>query len=170
LTRQKLYSLDELARRLSQLKAQGKKIVLANGCFDLIHVGHIRYLREAKARGDILVVALNSDSSIRQLKGSGRPLLEESERAEIIASFEFVDFVTIFDALTVEHVLRRLQPHVHAKGSDYTQETVPEKDTARAIKAEIAITGGPKVRSTSEIIKEIKKNLKSLQERHFQDN
>jgi len=164
LTRQKFFPLDELAQKIAHLKDQGKRIILANGCFDLIHVGHIRYLREAKARGDILVVALNSDRSIRQLKGSGRPLLEEGERVEIIAALEFVDFVTIFDDLTVEKVLRRLQPHVHAKGSDYSPETVPEKETAKAIKADIAITGGPKVRSTSDIIKEIKRKFSPGQE------
>lgn len=170
MTRQKFFALDELAREIARLKDRGKKIVLANGCFDLIHVGHIRYLREAKTRGDILVVALNSDHSIRQLKGPGRPLLEERERVEIMAGLEFVDFVTIFDDLTVEKVLRLLQPHVHAKGSDYTQETVPERETAKAIKAEIAITGGPKVRSTSEIIKEIKRKFSPNREKNSADN
>jgi D-glycero-beta-D-manno-heptose 1-phosphate adenylyltransferase len=128
---------------------------LANGCFDLIHVGHIRYLKEAKNQGDILVVALNSDSSIAKLKGKGRPLLKEQERAEIIGSFFFVDYLIIFEQPNVEHILRALKPDVHAKGSDYTKETVPERETIREYGGEIAITGGPKVRSTSEILREI---------------
>ncbi len=128
---------------------------MANGCFDLIHVGHIRYLKEAKNQGDILVVALNSDSSIAKLKGKGRPLLKEQERAEIIGSFFFVDYLIIFEQPNVEHILRALKPDVHAKGSDYTKETVPERETIREYGGEIAITGGPKVRSTSEILREI---------------
>lgn len=159
MTREKIYPLNELVPKLNRLKKLGKTIVLANGCFDLIHVGHIRYLRQAKAKGDVLVVALNSDKSVRYLKGPGRPLIDENERAQIISSFEFVDFVTIFNDLTVEKVLLRLKPHIHAKGSDYSRETIPEKETASAINAQIAITGGPKVRSTSEIIKEIRQKF-----------
>ncbi|HDJ23738.1 MAG TPA: D-glycero-beta-D-manno-heptose 1-phosphate adenylyltransferase [Candidatus Aminicenantes bacterium] len=160
MTNKKIYTLDELIPKLDDLKKQGQTIVLTNGCFDLIHLGHIRYLREAKAQGNILVVAINSDQSVYQLKGPGRPLIDEKQRAQIISSFEFVDFVTIFDDLTVENILRQLKPHIHAKGSDYTKETVPEKETAKAIKAQIAITGGPKVRSTSEIIDEIRQRFK----------
>jgi rfaE bifunctional protein nucleotidyltransferase chain/domain len=128
---------------------------LANGCFDLIHVGHIRYLEEAKKQGDILVVALNSDISVTKLKGKGRPILKEVERAEIIGSFSFVDYVTVFDQTNVEHILRALKPDVHAKGSDYTKDTVPERETVKEYGGEIAITGGPKVRSTSEILRDI---------------
>jgi len=134
---------------------EGQRIVLANGCFDLIHVGHIRYLQEAKKQGDILVVALNSDSSIKKLKGKGRPILKEQERVEIIGSFTFVDYITIFEQLNVENILRALKPDVHAKGSDYTRDTVPEKETVKEYGGEIAITGGPKVRSTSEILNDI---------------
>jgi len=137
--------------------------VLANGCFDLIHVGHIRYLKESKKRGDILVVALNSDSSVRKLKGKGRPILSENQRAEIISSFSFVDYVTFFKEKNVERVLRTLKPHVHAKGSDYSVETVPERDTVREYGGEIAITGGPKIKSTSEVIEEIVTRLKDIE-------
>ena len=134
--------------------------MLANGCFDLIHVGHIRYLRESKKRGDILVVAVNSDSSIRQLKGEGRPILEEKERVEIISSFYFVDYIAVFEEKTVEKILLALKPDWQAKGSDYTQETVPEKETVASYGGKIAITGGPKVRSTSQLIREIAARIK----------
>lgn len=136
-------------------KKRGERIVLTNGCFDLIHVGHVRYLKEAKDRGDILIVALNSDSSVRKLKGKGRPLLNQEERAEIISSFSFVDYITFFEEPNVVKVLLALEPDIHAKGSDYTKETVPEKDTVKGYGGKIAITGGPKVRSTSQLLKEI---------------
>ena len=155
----KIYSLFELKNIIEGEKRKGKKIVLTNGCFDLIHVGHIRYLKEAKKKGDILIVALNSDESVRKLKGSGRPLLKEKERAEIISSFYFVDYVTIFPETNVEKVLLTLKPDIHAKGSDYTPETVPEKEVVKKYGGKIEITGGPKVKSTSEIIKEIKRKF-----------
>jgi rfaE bifunctional protein nucleotidyltransferase chain/domain len=136
-------------------KAKGKVIVLANGCFDLFHAGHIRYLRAAKAKGDILVVAINSDRSVRSLKGKGRPIMEQQERAEILNSFSFVDYVTIFGEPTVTRVLLALKPDVHVKGSDYTRETVPEKDTVKGYGGRVAIVGGPKIRNTSEVIKSI---------------
>lgn len=151
----KLKTQAELRRLLAREKKAGKTIVLANGGFDLIHVGHVRYLRDAKSRGDILVVAVNSDSSLRSLKGPGRPLLPHDERAEILSAFSCVDYVTIFNDLNVERLLVELQPDVHAKGSDYTEETVPEKDTAKRIGARVAITGGPKVRNTKEIIRQV---------------
>lgn len=118
-------------------------------------MGHIRYLKEAKKQGDTLVVALNSNISVTKLKGKGRPLLKEQERAEIIGSFSFVDYVTVFDQPNVEHILRALKPNVHAKGSDYTKDTVPERETVKEYGGEIAITGGPKVRSTSDILRDI---------------
>jgi len=136
-------------------KKRGERIVLTNGCFDLIHVGHVRYLKEAKDKGDILIVALNSDSSVRKLKGKGRPLLNQEERAEIISSFSFVDYITFFEEPNVVKVLLALEPDIHAKGSDYTKETVPEKDTVKGYGGKIAITGGPKVRSTSQLLEEI---------------
>lgn len=137
-------------------------MVLANGCFDLIHIGHIRYLKESKKKGDILVVALNSDSSVRKLKGKGRPILNENERAEIISSFSFVDYITFFNEEKVDKVLLSLKPHVHAKGSDYTEETVPEKETVQDYGGKIAITGGPKVKSTSKLIEEIAAKIKNI--------
>jgi len=160
----KIFSLDELKPIIEKHKQDGKRVVLANGCFDLIHVGHIRYLKESKKRGDILVVALNSDSSVRRLKGKGRPILLEKERREIIASFYFVDYVTFFDEDKVEKVLLALKPHVHAKGSDYTVDTVPERETVKKFGGETAITGGPKIKSTSDVIQEIAARFKDDKE------
>jgi len=151
----KRHTLDHLNEIIRREKRNGKRIVLANGCFDLIHVGHIRYLKEAKAQGDILVVALNSDSSVHKLKGKARPILNEKERVEILSAFYFVDYVTVFEEATVENILRTLKPHVHAKGSDYTEETVPERETVLSYGGEIAITGGPKVKNTTEISRKI---------------
>jgi rfaE bifunctional protein nucleotidyltransferase chain/domain len=157
----KLHSLPRLKEIIEAQKRKGKKIVLTNGCFDLIHVGHIRYLRDSKEKGDVLVLALNSDSSIRQLKGKGRPILKEKERVDICSSISYVDYITVFKEKTVENILRVLQPDVHAKGSDYTEETVPEKATVRSYGGGIAITGGPKVRSTSQIIEQIINRIKT---------
>lgn len=151
----KIVTIKELEKIVAGLKAEGKKIVLANGCFDIIHVGHVRYLKDAKSRGDILVVAINDDNSTRKLKGPGRPIFNENERAELIGSYDFVDYVTIFTGLRVDEVLRRLQPHVHAKGTDYTAETVPERDVVLGYGGEIAICGDKKTHSTRDIIKEI---------------
>ncbi len=128
---------------------------MANGCFDLIHVGHIRYLKEAKQKGDLLVLALNSDSSIRKLKGKGRPILDQKERVEILSAFYFIDYLTIFSEDNVDKVLLALKPDIHAKGSDYTKETVPEKETVKSYGGSIAIVGGEKVNSTSQIIERI---------------
>ena len=152
--------MNQLAKIISKEKTQGKRIVLANGCFDLLHVGHIRYLKEAKNRGGILVLALNSDSSIRRLKGKGRPLLDEEERVKIMSAISYVDYITVFEEDTVEKVLLALKPDIHAKGADYTKETVPEKETVRSYGGDIAITGGPKVRSTSELIDQIAQKLR----------
>ncbi|MFQ6083525.1 MAG: adenylyltransferase/cytidyltransferase family protein [Candidatus Aminicenantia bacterium] len=151
----KVYSLLELKKIINQEKIKGKKIVLANGCFDLIHVGHIRYLKESKKKGDILIVAINNDTSVRKLKGKGRPLMKEEERAEIVSSFSFVDYVTIFPEINVEKILLTLKPDIHAKGSDYTPQTVPEKDVVKEYGGKIEITGGPKIKSTSEVIEMI---------------
>jgi len=151
----KYFSLPALTPIILQEKSRGKTIVLANGCFDLIHVGHIRYLKGAKERGDVLVVALNSDASVGRLKGEGRPILNQTERLEILAAFWFVDYVTLFEEDKVDRVLLELRPHVHVKGSDYTEETVPEKDTVKAYGGRVAIAGGPKVRNTSDLIREI---------------
>jgi D-glycero-beta-D-manno-heptose 1-phosphate adenylyltransferase len=140
---------------LEREKCKSRTIVLANGCFDLIHVGHIRYLKAARACGDILVVALNSDRSVQRLKGPGRPLLEEKERALILSAMEMVDYITIFNEDTVNSVLLALKPHIHAKGSDYTVDTVPERETVRSYGGQTVIVGGDKVRSTSEIVQSL---------------
>jgi len=151
----KFKPLSELRRTIAAEKARGKTIVLANGCFDLFHVGHIRYLRAARAKGDVLVVAINSDSSVRKLKGKGRPILPQRERAEILAAFSFVDYVTAFSEPTVTRVLLALRPDVHVKGSDYSRDTVPEKDTVKSYGGRVAIVGGPKIRDTSQVIRDI---------------
>lgn len=156
----KSYPLPQLKKIIEKEKKKGKRVVLANGCFDLIHVGHIRYLRESKQKGDILVLALNSDSSIRKLKGEGRPILNEKERVEILSSFLFIDYITVFDEKNVNKVLLALKPDIHAKGSDYTEETVPEKETVKKYGGGIVITGGPKVKSASQLIKQIVKKMK----------
>ena len=149
----KLLSISRLKKIIQEQKKKGKRVVLANGCFDLIHAGHIRYLREAKGQGDILVVALNSDSSVRKLKGEGRPILNQKERVEIVSSFSFVDHLTTFKEINVEKVLLALKPDIHAKGSDYTMDTVPEKETVKSYGGAVVIVGGAKINSTSEIIK-----------------
>ena len=151
----KTFTLDQLIDIIADHKREGKTIVLTNGCFDLVHVGHIRYLKEAKELGDILVVALNSDESVRRLKGKGRPFMNQDERAEILSSFSFVDYLTVFSEKNVEKILLSLEPDFHAKGSDYTKDTVPERETVLSYGGKIAITGGPKVRSTSTVIKTI---------------
>ena len=148
----KLRSLAKLKKIVEAQKRRGKRIVLANGCFDLFHVGHIRYLRESAEQGDILVVALNSDSSVRALKGAGRPLLSQGERADVLDAFEFVDYITIFHEPNVEKILLALKPDVHSKGSDYTIETVPERETVKSYGGTIFIAGGPKVRSTRDVV------------------
>ncbi len=151
----KLKTLSQLQKIVVRLRDEGKTIVLANGCFDLIHAGHVRYLKGAKKQGDILVVALNSDSSVRKLKGKGRPILPQRERAEILAAFSVVDYLTIFNQPDVENILLTLKPDVHAKGSDYSKRTVPERATVLAYGGKIAIAGGPKIRSTSEVVPRI---------------
>jgi rfaE bifunctional protein nucleotidyltransferase chain/domain len=156
----KLKPLSALRRIIAAEKALGKTIVLANGCFDLFHVGHVRYLRAAKAKGDILVVALNSDASVRRLKGKGRPILRQKERAEILGAFSFVDYVTVFREPMVTKVLLALKPDIHVKGSDYSRETVPERDTVKAYGGRVAIVGGPKIRNTTQVIREISARMK----------
>jgi rfaE bifunctional protein nucleotidyltransferase chain/domain len=154
--RNKFLPLPQLAKEIVRKKKLGKTIILANGGFDLIHIGHIRYLQQAKAKGDILVVALNSDSSLKQLKGAGRALIDERGRVLIISTLTCVDYVTLFAETTVENVLLALKPHFHCKGSDYTVDSIPERDIVRGYGGEMAIVGGDKVRSTSLVIKKIK--------------
>jgi rfaE bifunctional protein nucleotidyltransferase chain/domain len=145
-----------LSGLLAERRGAGAKVVLANGCFDIIHVGHVRYLGEAAEHGDILVVAVNDDESTRRLKGKGRPMMKAGERAEILAAMRAVDYVLIFPEDTVDNVLRNLRPDIHAKGTDYTVETVPEIETAREIGCETVITGDPKERSSREIISRLR--------------
>jgi rfaE bifunctional protein nucleotidyltransferase chain/domain len=147
-----LLSVDEAAALAERLRAEGKRIVLANGCFDLLHVGHIRYLRDARALGDTLFVGLNSDPAVRRLKGPGRPLLPASERAELLAALRDVDHVVLFDDDTADRLVARLRPHVHAKGTDYTEESVPERASVRAVGGQVAIAGDPKGHSTRDLI------------------
>jgi D-glycero-beta-D-manno-heptose 1-phosphate adenylyltransferase len=155
----KLKSRVELRRLLEEARARGSRIVFGNGCFDLIHVGHVRYLESAKALGDLLVVGINSDSSIRALKGSGRPLQSEEDRAEIIASFRCVDYVVLFDEPTVSGLLLELRPDIHAKGTDYTAERVPERETVRSYGGTVAIVGDPKDHSSRDMIGTILEKL-----------
>jgi rfaE bifunctional protein nucleotidyltransferase chain/domain len=146
---------NRLIARVAIARRQGARIVLANGCFDLLHVGHVRYLEGARALGDLLVVAINSDAQVRAQKGEGRPLVPERERAEIIASLRAVDFVTIFTEPTVEALLRAIRPDIHAKGTDYTEETVPERDVVRSYGGRVMIVGDPKEHSSTEMAKKV---------------
>ena len=146
-----------LAGILAGLRSGDRKVVLANGCFDIIHVGHVRYLEEAAVHGDILVVAINDDDSTKRLKGEGRPVMPSVVRAEILSAMRFVDYVLIFQDDTVDGVLRELRPDVHAKGTDYTVETVPEIETAREIGCVTVIAGDPKDRSSRGIISRLRR-------------
>ncbi len=151
-TQEKILSREELKRRLDGHRRKGERIVLANGCFDLLHVGHVRYLSGAKAEGNILVVAVNSDSGVRLLKGAGRPVLPEQERAELVSALADVDYVLIFNEQNVEAVMQSLRPDVHAKGTDYTLETVPEREVAGKLGVRIAIVGDTKRHSTKDLL------------------
>jgi rfaE bifunctional protein nucleotidyltransferase chain/domain len=146
---------DELIAAVSRARADGAKIVLANGCFDVLHVGHVRYLTGARELGDVLVVGVNADSQVAIQKGPGRPILPELDRAELIASLESVSYVTIFDEPTVEQLLLALKPDVHAKGTDYTVDTVPEREIVRSYGGRVAIVGDPKDHSTSAILSQV---------------
>jgi rfaE bifunctional protein nucleotidyltransferase chain/domain len=144
-------------RSLEELPAlvAGRKVVLANGCFDILHVGHVRYLEGARRLGDTLVVAINSDRSVRALKGEGRPILKEAERVALVSALRCVDHVVVFDEADVTHVLSVLRPSIHAKGTDYTEATVPERNQVIAYGGEVRITGDPKDHSTRDVIRKI---------------
>src|ERR671926_1036818 len=142
---------NRLIARVAIARKGGARVVFANGCFDLLHVGHVRYLEAAKGLGDLLVVGVNSDEQVRRLKGEGRPLVPERERAEIIASLRAVDFVTIFTEPTVEALLRAIRPDIHAKGTDYTEDSVPERDVVRSFGGRVQIVGDPKDHSSTEM-------------------
>lgn len=151
----KLKSLDELKAVVLQLHKAGKTVVFANGCFDLIHVGHVRYLQSARAMGDALIVGVNGDSGVEALKGKGRPLQSGNDRAEMIASMACVDYVLLFDDLTVDGILNELHPDIHAKGTDYSEESVPERNTVRSYGGKVAIAGDRKDHSTRDLIQAI---------------
>jgi rfaE bifunctional protein nucleotidyltransferase chain/domain len=150
---QKVLTRDELRRRVEEWRRAGERVTLANGNFDLLHVGHVRYLRAAKALGGKLVVAVNSDSSVRALKGDGRPIMPENERAEIVAALADVDAVVVFPELDVRAIIREIRPDIQAKGTDYTVDSVPERDTLSEYGGRVVIVGDPKDHSTSEIIR-----------------
>ena len=149
---------DDLAEFAARVRREGSDLILANGCFDIIHAGHIRYLIGAKEIGGRLVVAINSDRQVRFLKGEGRPVMSENERAEIVAALRCVDAVTIFDEPTVEKVISLLKPDFHAKGTDYTVDTVPEKEIVRGYGGRIVIVGDPKDHSTTDLLRSLRRN------------
>lgn len=153
MTANKIFSRAELGDRVAEWRHAGDRITLANGCFDLLHVGHIRYLHAAKELGGRLVVAINSDDSVRSLKGKGRPLMPAEERAEIIAALADVDAVVIFSEPDVRALIKEIHPDIHAKGRDYTAETVPERDAVVQCGGRVEIVGDPKNHSATEIIR-----------------
>jgi rfaE bifunctional protein nucleotidyltransferase chain/domain len=153
MSNRKILERRQLRTRVEEWRRAGERIVLANGNFDLLHVGHVRYLRGAKELGGKLVVAINSDASVRVLKGEGRPIMPEEERAEIVAALSDVDAVVIFPELDVRALIRELRPDIQAKGTDYTAETVPERDVVGEYGGRVAIVGDAKDHSTSEIIR-----------------
>lgn len=152
----KLISREELPRLRETLHAQGRKIVFTNGCFDVLHVGHLRYLQQARAQGDALVVGLNSDASVRALKGAGRPIVPEDERAELLAGLECVDWVTLFPEATPEATLAALKPDIHVKGGDYTEDQLPEARVVREYGGEVRIMGLVPGRSTTDVVRRIR--------------
>lgn len=154
---EKIVERKELSRIGQELRASSRKIVFANGCFDILHVGHIRYLEGARAEGDALVVGVNGDTSVCGLKGPGRPILDERARALLVAALRAVDYVVIFDEPNVEALLAELRPDVHAKGTDYTAETVPERAVADRLGIRVAIVGDSKDHSTRELLQTVRK-------------
>jgi rfaE bifunctional protein nucleotidyltransferase chain/domain len=154
-TASKIVSRDELVRRVAEHRAAGRSVAFANGCFDLLHVGHVRYLESAAREADVLIVAINDDESVRTLKGEGRPILSSVDRAELVAALRCVDYVVIFSEPTVGSLLTALIPDVHCKGTDYTADSVPERDIVLAYGGRIAIVGDPKDHSTRDLLARI---------------
>ena len=146
---------EEVKALGDRLRQEGRRIAFANGCFDILHVGHVRYLEEARRAGDVLVVGVNSDPAVRALKGEGRPILPAEGRAELVAALASVDYVVIFDELTAREILLDLLPDVHCKGTDYAAETVPEREIVKSFGGEVRIVGDPKNHSTRELLAEI---------------
>jgi rfaE bifunctional protein nucleotidyltransferase chain/domain len=153
----KVVSREHLRQVISGHQRRGEQVVFANGCFDTLHVGHVRYLEGARREGDILVVAVNNDASVSGLKGPGRPILPESARAELVAALRAVDYVVLFGEPNVEALLEVLRPDVHAKGTDYTAETVPERAAAARLGIRVAIVGDPKDHSTRQFFESVRK-------------
>jgi rfaE bifunctional protein nucleotidyltransferase chain/domain len=156
-TASKIVARDVLREKLADYKRRGRRIVFANGCFDMLHVGHIRYLEGARREGDVLVVGVNADSSVCNLKGPGRPILDENARAQLVAALRCVDCVILFAEPNVEILLEELRPDVHAKGTDYSAETVPERAVAERLGIRVAIVGDPKDHSTRELLESVRK-------------
>jgi D-glycero-beta-D-manno-heptose 1-phosphate adenylyltransferase len=154
----KIISVEELRTLLEEHRRNGKQIVLSNGCFDTLHVGHVRYLEAARQEGDILITAINADSSVHALKGLQRPILDEQARAQLVAALRCVDYVIIFEEPDVNLLLEELRPHVHAKGTDYTADSVPERATAALLGIRVAIVGDAKNHSTRALLENIRKD------------
>jgi D-glycero-beta-D-manno-heptose 1-phosphate adenylyltransferase len=153
--RNKVVSREQLVEHVREERMAGRTIAFANGCFDILHVGHIRYLESAAREADVLVVALNDDDAVRRLKGEGRPILSASDRAELVAALRYVDYVVIFSELTVGPLLTAVRPDVHCKGTDYTVESVPERDIVLGYGGRTAIVGDPKDHSTRKLLARI---------------
>ena len=153
----KIVKRGELKALREEARRQGRRVVLANGCFDTLHVGHVRYLAGAKKEGNLLVVGVNSDASVSRLKGPGRPILNQQARAKLVAAIEDVDYVVLFPEPNVESLLEELRPDVHTKGTDYTPETVPERAVAKRLGIDVAIVGDPKDHSTRAFLERIRK-------------
>jgi rfaE bifunctional protein nucleotidyltransferase chain/domain len=153
----KIVSQQKLKSLVADYKKRGQTVVFANGCFDILHVGHARYLEAARQHGDLLIVAVNSDPSVRNLKGPGRPILDEAARARLVAALRVVDYVVIFREPTVTSLLRDLLPDVHAKGTDYSADTVPERAIAKELGIQVAIVGDPKNHSTRALLDSLRK-------------
>jgi D-glycero-beta-D-manno-heptose 1-phosphate adenylyltransferase len=153
----KIVSRDQLRVEVARHKGRGQRVVLANGCFDMLHVGHVRYLEGARHEGDVLIAGVNGDNSVCTLKGPGRPILDEQARAQLVAALRAVDYVVIFNEQSVESLLESLRPDVHAKGTDYTTETVPERAISGRLSVRVAIVGDPKEHSTRELLESIRK-------------
>lgn len=154
---EKIRTLGAVVARAQQARREGKTVALANGVFDLLHVGHVRYLQGARALADVLVVAVNSDASTRAYKGPGRPVVPQAERAELVAALACVDHVVVFDEPDARAVLRALRPDVHVKGTDYTEATVPERDEVEAYGGRVAIAGDPKAHSSTAMLQKLGK-------------
>ncbi len=155
MTADKILEREALQKAVASHREKGRTIVLANGCFDVLHIGHVRYLQGAKALGDVLVVAVNSDESMQQIKDSGRPLMPDAARARLVAALECVDLVTVFPEANVTPLLNLLRPDIHAKGTDYTSDTVPEREVVLAYGGKVAIVGDPKNHSTRDVIQQV---------------